>query len=261
LDVKIKHVGGNLRLPRDPAQPLPPEAAAERQKLIDLYDASILYSDQELLKPVLEYLRASGRFDDALLVVMADHGEEFYDHGDWEHGHSLYQELTRIPLVVRLPRQKKGEVRRELVSICDVAGLILEACGLDTAPSGSWNAGENARQRVLELSMPVAPLRKGIAAKVSYVVHDHQYIHNFSPPADSGAGSTPAPAGRGDEWFRVADTPVIAVEPFVPSPALHSGYKKMLAGYLRRLGALKNNSRQLDPELLKKLKALGYLNN
>jgi len=250
LDVKIKHVGGNLRLPRDPALPLPPEESADRQKLIDLYDASILYSDQELLKPILEYLRASGRFDDALLVVMADHGEEFYDHGDWEHGHSLYQELTRIPLVVKLPRQKNGEVRRELVSICDVAGLILEACGLDTDPESSMSAGASARQRVLELSLPVAPLRKGIAAKVSYVAHDHQYIHNFPPPA-----------GRSDEWFIVADAPVIAGEPYVPSPALRSGYKKMLAGYLRRLGALKNNSSRLDPELLEKLKALGYLNN
>ena len=94
LDVKIKHVGGNLRLPRDPARPLSPEVSADRQKLIDLYDASILYSDQELLKPVLDYLRDSGRFDDAMLVVLSDHGEEFYDHGDWEHGHTLYQELV-----------------------------------------------------------------------------------------------------------------------------------------------------------------------
>ena len=261
LDVKIKHVGGNLRLPRDPALPLPPEESADRQKLIDLYDASILYSDQELLKPVLEYLRASGRFDDALLVVMADHGEEFYDHGDWEHGHSLYQELTRIPLVVKLPRQKNGEVRRELVSICDVAGLILEACGLDSDAESSKNAGAGDRKRVLELSLPVAPLRKGIAAKVAYVAPGHQYIHNFPLPAHSGPGSALGPAGRGDEWFSVADTPVIAGGPYVPSPTLRSAYRKMVAGYLRRLGALKNNSGRLDPDLLEKLKALGYLNN
>jgi arylsulfatase A-like enzyme len=251
LDIRLQGVGSDLRLPGGSLHDLPAAAAAERQKLIDLYDASILYSDQELLKPVLAYLHDHKRFDDALLVVLADHGEEFYDHGEWEHGHTLYQELTRIPLIIKLPQQKQGEIRRELISISDIAGLIQTQYGLNAAARSLRDRDPGGSQRVLELSLPVSPFHAGSFGKVSFVGADHQYIHNFSPP----------PAPKVDEWFNLAAMPAETVEPYSPSPALHSRYKKMLADYILRLKAMKKNHRQLDPELLEKLKALGYINN
>ncbi|HSQ34716.1 MAG TPA: sulfatase, partial [Candidatus Binatia bacterium] len=256
LDAKIKHVRGDLRRTPGSSPALTAAESAERQKLIDLYDASVLYSDQELLKPVLAYLRDSGRFDDAMLVVLSDHGEEFFDHGDWEHGHTLYQELTRIPLLIKLPRQKSGEVRPQLVAISDIAAFIQAQYGLNRDAGNPLDRGRHDPQRVLELSLPVIPVRQGLPASVSYVGMDHQFIHNFVQPA------TAASAGRSaDEWFSLAETPFSAVTAFVPTPALHSKYKKMLAAYLRRLKELKNSGGPLDAELLKKLKALGYLNN
>jgi hypothetical protein len=256
LDIQLQGVGSDLRAlgsRRDSAFALPAAAAAERQKLIDLYDASILYSDQELLKPLLAYLRGSGRFAEAMVIVLSDHGEEFFDHGGWEHGHTLFQELTRIPLIVKLPGQGRGEIRPQLTSISDVAGMILEQYG--AGADFGWRAGgdEQGVPRVLELSLPVSPFRGGSFGKVSFVDADGQYIHNFLPPAT--AGSEPS-----DEWFRLADTPVAGGESFAPSAALHSRHKKLLAGYILRLKALKKNRGQLDPELLEKLKALGYLN-
>jgi hypothetical protein len=204
LDIRLQGVGSDLRLNRGLLPALPSAASAERQKLIDLYDASILYSDQELLKPILAYLRDNGRFDDALLVVLSDHGEEFYDHGDWEHGHTLYQELTRIPLLIKLPRQKIGEIRQQLVSISDIAGFIQDEYGLQADSGRSRSPGPGDRQRVLELSLPVIPLRKGLYGKVSYVGNDQQYIHTFLPPATAGEGFSPQPFLRNDEWFTLA---------------------------------------------------------
>ena len=261
LDIKIKHIGGHLRLPRKSSTELPPAESADRQKLIDLYDASILYSDQELLKPLLAYLRSSNRFNDAMVIVLSDHGEEFYDHGDWEHGHTLYQELTRIPLIIKLPQQKRGEIREKLFAISDIPGLILAEYGLDAEGSDFINGRPNDPRRVLELSLPVIPLRQGLFGRVSYVDHDHQYIHNFLPAATAGNELSPTPHLKSDEWFTLGDIPLAAAEPFSPSPALHSHYKKKLADYLRRLKALKRNEGQLDAELLNKLRALGYLNN
>lgn len=260
LKEKIKHVGGNLRRPIGSSQPLPAAESADRQKLIDLYDASILYSDQELLKPVLSYLHASGRYNDAMLVVLSDHGEEFYDHGDWEHGHTLYQELVRIPLVIKLPRQNNGEIRGQLFSISDIAALIQDQYGLPTASDPPQTVRHDPL-RVLELALPVIPVRQGLPGRVSYVGSDHQYIHNFPPPAAAGNGTGPGKAWGADEWFTLPDSPVSTAESFVPAPALHSRYKKMLSGYLDRLKALKSAQGPLDAELLKKLKALGYLND
>ena len=258
LDIKIKHISGNLRQIRKPSADLPPVESADRQKLIDLYDASILYSDQELLKPLLAYLRSGNRFADAMVIVLSDHGEEFYDHGDWEHGHTLYQELTRIPLIIKLPKQKRGEIREQLFSISDVAGMIQSQYGL---ANDNENGGPGDAQRVMELSLPMIPLRKGLFAKVSYVGSDHQYIHNFLPAAAAGAEPSAKPLMRSDEWFTLEDIPLATAEPYSPSPALHSRYKKRLADYMRRLKALKRNDGQLDAELIKKIRALGYLNN
>jgi len=259
LDIKLQSVGSDLQALSGSLDSLHAEAAVERQKLIDLYDASILYSDQELLKPLLAFLRQSRRFDDALLVVMADHGEEFYDHGKWEHGHTLYQELTRIPLVIKLPGQKRGQVRSQLVSLCDIPDLIKGEYGL-AEHTGRWlSEGASDPLRILELSLPVSPFHSSVFGKVSFVETGYQYIHNFLPAA--GGASAPAPALSNDEWFTLADSPLSAGVPYSPSPAFVSRYKKMLVDYILRLKNLKKNSRQLDPELLKKLKALGYLNN
>jgi len=261
LDIKLQGVSGDLRSLHDLFPALPAAAAADRQKLIDLYDASILYSDQELLKPLLAYLRSSHRFDEAMVIVLSDHGEEFYDHGDWEHGHTLYQELTRIPLIVKLPRQKRGETRRQLVSINEVAGMIKEQYGLDDDGRSPKSGNPGDPQRVLELSLPVSPFHSGLFGKVSFVGMDCQYIHNFLPPATAASEFLPKPVLSSDEWFTLPDMPGAAIEPYSPSPAFHSRYKKMLAGYILRLKALKKNNGRLDPELLEKLKALGYLNN
>ena len=261
LDIQLQGVGSDLRAVRQLIPALPEAAAVERQKLIDLYDASILYSDQELLNPLLAYLRDSRRFDDALLVVLSDHGEEFSDHGQWEHGHTLYQELTRIPLVIKLPQQKQGEIRKQLFSICDIPGLIRAQYGLGAVTANPGNNGGTDPQRTLEMSLPVSPFRSGLFGKVSFIKKDHQYIHNFLPPTNVGREYAPRPADPSDEWLTVAETPSTGVEPFSPSPEMRSRYKKMLADYIVRLKALKKKSRRLDPELMKKLKALGYLNN
>jgi hypothetical protein len=261
LDIKLQGVGDDLHSLRGVSPGLPSAAAADRQKLVDLYDASILYSDQELLKPLLAYLRRSGRFAEAMVIVLSDHGEEFYDHGDWEHGHTLYQELTRIPLIVKLPGQKSGETRRQLVSISDIAGMIKAQYGLPDSAGSPPGGGPGDEQRVLELSLPVSPFHSGLLGKVSFVGDDYQYIHNFLPPPSPGDGLSLKTAASGDEWFTLPGSPAAAGEPYSPSPSLHSRYKKMLADYILRLKALKKNRGQLDPELLEKLKALGYLNN
>lgn len=72
--------------------------------LRDLYDASIAYTDAQI-GALLEGLERRGRLRNAIVVVMADHGEEFQDHGKLIHG-QLYDEVMRIPLLVSLPEMR-----------------------------------------------------------------------------------------------------------------------------------------------------------
>lgn len=56
-------------------------------------------------------LREQERYDDLLIVLTSDHGEEFYEHGGWWHGNALYGEQTQVPLVVKLPGNRFGGAR------------------------------------------------------------------------------------------------------------------------------------------------------
>jgi arylsulfatase A-like enzyme len=66
------------------------------------YDAEILFMDREVGR-LVDGLRALGLYDRTMLVIVADHGEEFWDHGGFEHGHTMYEELIRVALIVKLP--------------------------------------------------------------------------------------------------------------------------------------------------------------
>ena len=94
-----------------------------RQYVIDRYDASIRYIDTEL-KPLLD---AVGPND--TVVIWSDHGEEFWEHGSFEHGHTLYDEVLRVPLIVKSPRLAPRRVDAP-VSLTDVVPTVLEALHL-----------------------------------------------------------------------------------------------------------------------------------
>ncbi|HPJ72284.1 MAG TPA: sulfatase, partial [bacterium] len=75
---------------------------ADRRHLSALYDGAIDYVDNELIRDLLGALKKTGTLDKTLIVFTSDHGEEFLEHGRLEHN-SLYREVTRIPLIMRLP--------------------------------------------------------------------------------------------------------------------------------------------------------------
>src|SRR5581483_11884658 len=96
------------------------------------YDGAIAYLDH-CVQDLLDFLRREGADDDTLVVVTADHGENFGDHGLAYHLFCLYDSLLRVPLVIRLPGRPAGRRVEALVSLVDVAPTVLEAAGLDPA--------------------------------------------------------------------------------------------------------------------------------
>jgi choline-sulfatase len=79
----------------------------------------------------LDALRARGLLDSTLVVFLADHGEELLDHGGTEHAKTLYQELVRVPLAVRLPGGRRGGKReRTPVEQIDLLPTLLRFAGV-----------------------------------------------------------------------------------------------------------------------------------
>ena len=113
-----------------------------------LYEAEVAANDAELAL-LLEALEARGLRSRTAVVLTADHGEEFYEHGHWGHMRSLKNVLLRIPLVVSLPGVvPEGWRGREPVSILDVAPTVLDLIGASPPDAfqgrslvGAWAGG------------------------------------------------------------------------------------------------------------------------
>jgi len=121
--------GGDEAYRRADLLALDPAAAGfarRRQDVIDRYDQNIRYLDDQLAR----LLEAVG--PGATVVVFSDHGEEFWEHGGVEHGHGFFEELLRVPLLVRDARLPPGR-HRVPVSLLDVAPTLLELVGLEPA--------------------------------------------------------------------------------------------------------------------------------
>lgn len=119
----------------DTAEPLD---ETQRAALIAQYDGAIAFADEQFGR-LLEALRRSGQLDRTLVVVVADHGEEFYEHGNWRHGNQLYSEVVHVPLLFRIPGQAAAK-RTDLAMLVDVfptvVGLVDGAGAADAAVDG-----------------------------------------------------------------------------------------------------------------------------
>jgi arylsulfatase A-like enzyme len=156
----------------------------DRERMIAQYDGDIAFGDREFGRFVRE-LKALGLYDDALVVFLADHGEEFLDHGRWLHGRSLFDELIRIPLVVKFPGSRGAGTRvaRQVQGI-DVVPTVLESMRVD----GARRLAGQSLQRSLGADAAPRPALAEISHR-GFVAHgvrseEEKYVRRFSPDDD-----------------------------------------------------------------------------
>jgi arylsulfatase A-like enzyme len=131
-----------------------------------LYDNGIVSTDDQVSR-LFELLDRHGLYEDAIVVVLSDHGEEFLEHGAFNHGRTVYEELVRVPLLIRLPGGRHaGRVVQEPVALLDVAPTILDAANLPIPPAFQGDsllgvikgsqAGDRLRERAVYFESPNA---------------------------------------------------------------------------------------------------------
>ncbi|MBN1354790.1 sulfatase-like hydrolase/transferase [bacterium] len=102
------------------------------------YDEEITYMD-EWIGHLFQALKERNLWNDTIILITADHGEEFFDHGGWWHGTTLYQEQIAIPMVFKLPRNDQaGTVRLDNARQIDIAPTLLSLCGIPHPDSMSF---------------------------------------------------------------------------------------------------------------------------
>lgn len=122
-----------------------------------LYDAEVEWMD-DLVGRMIDMMVLRGLLQRSIVVFTSDHGESFGEHGMFLHGHSLSEELLRVPLIVTGPGIQAGQRVTQLVSLADLVPTLRELLGVPTPPDGDPRAS-------------FAPLLRGGAAADERVVY------------------------------------------------------------------------------------------
>jgi arylsulfatase A-like enzyme len=222
-----------------------------------LYDAGILATDQKL-HAFFDWLEASGMIEDPLVILFSDHGEGFGEHGYFDHGWSVYQELIHVPLMFRFPGDVHAKTDVEtVVSLIDTLPTVFDY--LDWEKPESWQ-GQSLIPRMEDPSLPED--RRLYAELETYQAMYHGYMKLLSR-----AHPMARPDGKmGEklEAYNLAQDPLetenlihSSVLDFTGEAVLMNKSLGIMAAENRREGGVEEAPP--DEESVAELKAMGYL--
>ncbi len=249
--------------------PVEPEM---RHSLEELYRAEVLAFDSYFGQFIRD-LKKMNLYDRSFIILMSDHGEEFFEHKGWEHCHSLYDELIRVPLVLKFPRNRfHNREIDEPVGVIDIMPTLLDYYripsdgididGISLLPWVTENSGTK-REYVMS-SVSVSRYILALPPKLAFRFGDYKLIYNFPlSDEDQKFFKYPPPPSSRIELFNLSQDPLeirnIAgleekkVKRFLP---LILDIKKRIQKTIRERS---KRPLKLDKEVQKKLETLGYL--
>jgi len=224
--------------------------AAERQRLIDLYDGEIADVDAAVGE-LLAALDARGIGRNLVVVLVSDHGEEFEDHGGWFHGLNLYGASVSIPIVIHDARREgPGERRDEAVDLLDVTATVLHLAGVEPASGMHGRAllaseptlprpllGALDPDPVFEAAVGPRQHRRSVVYAGWKIIVDAEGHHRVFDLERDPEERTPLPLARAE----------------VPEPV-----RALARRLARQLGTRDAPAGPVDAETRKRLRALGY---
>ncbi len=233
------------------------------QKNINLYDGEISYLDAELGK-FFDYLKAKGLYEDLFIVIVADHGEQFMEHGNLRHGYKLFNEEIHIPLMLKTGRSSdNGRVIKEPVSTIDILPTVLSRLGLK----------ETGNLPGVSLLSPEAiSARKGVMSEIRRIYDLKSFTDTngnrlvLSLPYNQESTDHTNSVGR---WNEAEIVGVFSSrEDYgcfnqIKNPALQArlrgSFDESLANAVQLVVQADKESTEIKDETLDQLKSLGYL--
>ena len=213
---------------------------AFRREAATPYDADVALADT-MLGQFLEFLKKEDIFNEALIIIVSDHGEGLGEHGEAEHGIFLYRESLQVPLLIK-PRGNVGAGRRvtEPVQLLDLHPTILKAAQLsaEKPTTGSDMLTLESKQRQIYSETWYPRLHFGWSELHSLIEGQNHFIEAPSPELydlqnDPGERRNLKDSDR-RTLTRLKEATIGMIEPISPPSSI-------------------------DPEELRKLAALGYL--
>lgn len=226
----------------------------DKQYLTALYDGQIKYVDSSINK-IISYLKKKKMLENTVVIITADHGEEFWDHANFEHGHTMYNELLHIPLIMAGEKFKPAVIETP-VSIIDIFPTVLELAGIRAV-----NIDIDGKSLLNSHNRPLFAVGTLYGdEKYCLVKNDMKFILNSGKSEDKrfliGYGSK--------ERFELYD---LIKDPFekhnlsLAMPSAIQSLKKELKAFINAGLEIPGQkiSLEKEKELKEKLKSLGYM--
>lgn len=241
----------------------------QRRNIIGLYDGEIRYTDEKLIGPLIAKLKQEGLYDKTLLIFTSDHGEEFYDHKGWGHGHSLYNESLKVPLIIKFPGGKHGgKLVENIVSLIDIMPTILDFTNitfndypLDGKSLLPIIKGKDKKDREFLADLADNLLNSHIPQKISLNRDKYKLILNKKyNPEDLAFFQYPPPEAEQVEVFDLGLDPEETVNIAHQRRKWVNEILELIKKTYEEAEKRKTGKVEIDENLREKLKALGYIN-
>jgi arylsulfatase A-like enzyme len=148
---------------------------SDGEHLKALYDAEIRALDENLAA-LFAKLKKENVYENSLIILTADHGDEFLDHGSVDHAHTLYDELLRVPLIIRFPKSASQGTIHAQVQTIDILPTILDVLKLPADPH--WMGRSLLMYQNGANGHEPAPVFSERADLISLRSGTHKYIYN-----------------------------------------------------------------------------------
>jgi arylsulfatase A-like enzyme len=218
-----------------------------------LYKAEVAFMD-DYVGEIMFQLESRGLSENTLVIFTSDHGEEFFDHRSLGHGHTVYDELLRVPLIMRLDGVLPAGTRvAQPVELIDLAPTVLDLFGLET-PSVM-----RGRSLLPSIEDP-GKIRRGVSLATS--ARPSQYSIAYGNWKLIRHDAVRGKSKERVELFHLARDPRETRDVSLEEPIAATALRQMLAWHLARdrmTGEAQAPRATLDPETLKALKAMGYV--
>jgi arylsulfatase len=216
---------------------------------IDRYDGEIRYTD-ERISEFLEALEARGLAGRTVLILTADHGEAFLDHGLWNHGDTLHEEQIHVPLIIAGPGVAP-RVEGQVVSTLDIFATMLDLAGLPIPR----NDGASLVP-ILAGGAPRGGSGRAFAEGISREENRQWAVRegDWKLVLDDQAGKL--------ELFNLAADPGERRDRLAEEPEVTERLLAELEAFVERVGGdllPRAEEAEVDEELMRRLESLGYV--
>ncbi len=212
-----------------------------------LYDGEVAYTDHQVGR-LLDGLDRLGLTNSTIVALTADHGEEFLDHGGFEHGHTLYEELVHVPLIIRTGPSAGGRTVPTVVGHVDLPPTLCQLGGVAPDPAFAGSSlvdlldgmDQDDRPIIFQGNFWGPPLQGWLQGGYKLILHTDQAPQLFDLTADPSERSNRRELEPQRASQMTAD--------------LELAFKGMTA-HLRG----EESPAKLSPDELRRLEALGYI--